>query len=120
MAAKIVNKVYCTSGSYVSLWVEDLAKRGYLEDLIKKQTKGIPDTKLKDLAQDMYLDLLRKPEDKVRQLVRDRLVENFCNRMIKLQLRSCTSGYYKSYRDFSFRNQREPGENELSCPDDFS
>lgn len=115
-----VNKIYCKSGSYVSLWVEDLAKRGYLEELISKQTRGISDTKLNDLAQDLYLDLLRKPEEKVRQIVQDRLVENFCNRMIKLQLRSGNSRYYRSYRDFSFRNQREPGENELSCPDDFS
>lgn len=115
-----IKPVYCKSGSYVSLWVEDLAKRGYLEELIKKQTKGISDTKLSDLAQDLYLDLLRKPEDKVKQIVKDKLVENFCNRMIKLQLRSSNSRYYRSYRDFSFRNQREPGENELSCPDDFS
>lgn len=105
---------------FVRLWVKDLATRGYLEELIRKQTRGISDPKLKDLAQDLYLDLLRKPEEKVRQLIGDNLVENFCNRMIKLQLRSNSSNYFRNYRDFSFRNQREPGENELSCPDDFS
>ena len=109
-----------TYSSFVRLWVQDLATRGYLEELIRKQTRGISDSKLEDLAQDLYLDLLKKPEEQVRQLVRDNLVETFCNRMIKLQLRSNSSTYFRNYRDFSFRNQREPGENELSCPDDFS
>ena len=84
-----------------------------------KQLKPLQEQFRRALYSDWCVPL-SSAEEKVRQLVRDNLVENFCNRMIKLQLRSNSSTYFRNYRDFSFRNQREPGENELSCPDDFS
>lgn len=89
------------STDFVRNWVKDLAEQKYVENLISRQLHGIIRFEHHDLAQLIYLELLRKPEEKVKQLIRDNLVENFINRMIKLQLRSNSSEFYGRYRYFS-------------------
>lgn len=89
------------STDFVRAWVKELAEQKYVENLISRQLHGIIRFEHHDLAQLIYLELLRKPEDKVKQIIRDRLVENYINRMIKLQLRSNSSEFYGKYRYFS-------------------
>ena len=79
--------------------ITEIANQHVIEDIIGNVDKSvIPKQSLKDLAQDIYLDLLTKPEDKIIQLYKKKQLKYFISRMVVNNLHSNTSPYYRTYR----------------------
>lgn len=74
--------------------VNELAKGKVVEKLIAKKT----DEHIYDLAQDIYLDLLEKPEEKLIELYNNNELIYFISAMIRNQVFSSTSNYYRQYK----------------------
>lgn len=73
--------------------VEQIAKDKVVENIISNIDKTEDDT-LKDLAQEILLDLLMKPDDKIIQLYNDNQLQYFITRMVLNSIKSKTSRYY--------------------------
>lgn len=92
--------------------IEELAKQHKIEEIISKITKGSKEDTLNDLANDLYLDLLNKPEDTIQKLYygpdpnpQDKPYKNnqldfFLTRAIINNINSKNSPYYYKYRKF--------------------
>lgn len=78
--------------------IAKLAKEKTVERLIKLYRLSSPYAE--DLAQDIYIELLSKNEDKIRGLVERGEIEWFIRKMIKNNIASTTSPYYKNYEKF--------------------
>lgn len=97
--------------------VERLAKEKKVEEIISKITKGSKEDTLHDLANDIYLDLLTKPELKIQQLYYGKGQDNpdytnnqldyFITRIILNSVNSKTSRYYYIYKKF-LNNDTQP------------
>lgn len=82
--------------------IEYLAKTKYIENFIRKISKGESQFNLDDLAQELYLDLLNKPPDKIEELWKNEELDYFIYRMIANNLYSKTSPYHKLYRNIIY------------------
>lgn len=79
--------------------ITEIAEQHMIEDIIRNVDKSvIPKQSLKDLAQDIYLDLLTKPESKIIQLYEKKQLRYFISRMVTNNLHSNTSPYYRTYK----------------------
>ena len=77
--------------------IEELAKNKVVEEIVNNTAKGsYPDTD--DFINDIYLELLEKPEDKIQQLYEKKQIKFFISRMITNNLFSANSRYYYKYQ----------------------
>lgn len=79
--------------------VERLAKDKVVEMLLSKYT-SFSKPYMKDLVQDIYIELLSKPEWLLMHLTENEEIEYYIRRIIKNQLFSKTSRYYYLYKKF--------------------
>lgn len=84
--------------------IEQLARDKVVEDVIKNVCK-CKDLEMKDLAQDLYLDLLQKPEEKIQKLFNNQQIEFFITKMVQNNYFSTTSPFYTKYRKFKERSE---------------
>ena len=68
------------------------------------QNIGGNDTDLQDLAQDIYLDLLRKDADLMNELWDSRSYNFYITKMVINNVFSKTSPYYEQYKRFKKQN----------------
>lgn len=76
-----------------------IARERWVEQVIKNIAGEIDDT-LKDLAQDLYIDLLSKDEDKVVNLYNSGQLKFFITRMVMNNIRSKNSPYYQVFKRY--------------------
>lgn len=79
--------------------VEHLAKDKVVEHLLSKYT-SMAKPYMNDLVQDIYIELLTKPEWLLMHLTENEEIEYYIRRIIKNQLFSKTSRYYYLYKKF--------------------
>ena len=79
--------------------IETMAKERMIEVIIENvaKTRIEDDPNLADLAQDLYLDLLQKPTEKIQQLSETGQIRWFVTRMVVNNLKSKNSRYYYTY-----------------------
>lgn len=77
-----------------------IARSGIVENLIATMRASVGEDKdnLKDLAQDLYFDLLSKPEELIQSLWESGEYKFYIARMIVNNICSSTSMYDKTYR----------------------
>lgn len=86
--------------------VEQLALNQTIETMVKKLTRRIQlSPNYQDLCQDLYLDLLEKSDDMIVQLYERGELEKFVMKMIKNNIYSYSSRFYKEYRKFSLKTE---------------
>lgn len=85
--------------------VEDLAKKGILEQMIRKATGGVWRPEHKDLTQDLLLELLDMPEEKLLGLYNRNQLPYFLTRIVKNNIHSKTSRFFYRYRKFLLRSR---------------
>lgn len=81
-----------------STQIEKLAKNRIVERLAKGY--GLSTPYLKDLCQDIYIDLLKKDESMINHLCESNEIEFYIRKMIKNNVNSTTSPFYKNYEKF--------------------
>lgn len=96
--------------------VERLAKEGTIRQLIKKEVPYYR-PEHKDLEQDIYIDLLEKPEKKLEVLVSASLLRPYLQRIVKNNIHSKSSRFYYQYRRFNLLNTGEESTAYRECPD---
>lgn len=74
--------------------VSELAKRKFIENIIHKYSLS---SFRDDLAQDLYIDLLSKDEQLIQKLYESNQIEYYIRKMIRLNLNSSTSRFYRNY-----------------------
>lgn len=74
-----------------------IANEKWVEGVIRNIAGEIDDT-LNDLAQDIYVDLLSKDEDKIVRMYNDNQLKFFVTRMVMNNIRSKNSPYYMTYK----------------------
>lgn len=84
--------------------VEKIAREGTLEQMVRTITGGNLRPEHKDLVQDIFLELLEMPEDKVVGLYNRDQINYLLVRIIKNNIQSKTSRFYYRYRKFSLLN----------------
>ncbi len=84
--------------------INQLAEERTVEKLIQKITKRA-DEELKDLAQDIYLNLLEKKEDKIEKIYEKGEMEYFIIGMIQNNVFSKTSPYYTMYKRYNINKE---------------
>ena len=77
--------------------IEQIARDRVIEEIIENITNAPLTDNLKDLAQDLYLDLLEKPQDKIYALYTSGQLRWFLVRMVTNNLLSKNSRYYYTY-----------------------
>lgn len=78
--------------------IEHLATSRVVERLIEDSIKGEQPHNLQDLAQDIYLDLFNKGEDKLLSMYNKGELNYFLYRMIANNVYSVNSPYFKKYK----------------------
>lgn len=76
--------------------IKELAEKGFIEDIILN-IKGEIGMNEKDLAQDLYVSLLEKDEDKIVNLYENGDIRWFVTRMVVNNIKSVTSRFYYQY-----------------------
>ena len=79
--------------------ISSLATKQFVEKLVQKYT-SLNKIYIKDLVQDIYIELLSKPQWLLEHLIEQDELEYYVRRMIKNQLHSRTSKFYYKYRRF--------------------
>lgn len=74
-----------------------------VESVIKNIT-GYNDDTLNDLAQNIYIDLMSKADDKILEMYKNKQIKFFIVKMVKNQIYSTSSNYYFTYRKYKFDN----------------
>lgn len=77
--------------------IEKLAKDKVIEDFILNIT-GVLGEDERDLAQDLYLDLMNKDEELIQKMDGDGSIKYFISRMVTNNIRSKNSRYYYRYK----------------------
>ena len=79
--------------------VEIIAKERLVEQIVSNIAKSADcDDTLKDLSQEIYLDLLSKDEQKIVKLYEDNQIRFFVVRMVANNLFSKNSPYYQVFK----------------------
>lgn len=82
--------------------IASLARKRVIEEIIDNILTGQKKPlNLDDLAQDLYLDLARKPEHKIKMMYENDEIKYFITKMVKLQLNSGNSPYHMKYRRYN-------------------
>ena len=77
--------------------IEEIANKGTLHTLIQN-IGGTTDPDLKDLEQDLYLDLYTKSEKTLQELYEKDQLNFYLARMVTNNIHSSTSRYYTKYK----------------------
>lgn len=77
--------------------IENIAKEKILEELVNNIC-GYIDDDLKDLIQDIYIDLFTKPEQMLLSLSENNQIKFFLTKIILNNVFSRTSRYYTKYK----------------------
>ena len=80
--------------------IETIAKQRMVEQIVSNIAKKDDDT-LKDLCQQIYVDLLQKEEEKIVQLYENGQLRFFIVRMVSNNIFSCNSPYYALFKRYS-------------------
>lgn len=84
--------------------VEQVARKGWIEECIKAVTGGVWRPEHKDLTQDILLELLDLDSRKVINLYEKGQLRYYLMRVVRNNIQSKTSRFYYRYRRFSFLN----------------
>lgn len=84
--------------------VEDVALKGWVEECIKVVTGGVLRPEHKDLAQDIFIELLGLSDDKLKGLYERNQLKYYLMRIVRNNIQSKTSRFYYRYRRYSFLN----------------
>lgn len=79
--------------------IDELAKNKVVEKLVKRYTE-FSNPYLEDLVQDIYISLMEKDASFIQNLYKKNELEFFIMKMIKNNLYSNTSPFYKKYQKF--------------------
>ena len=77
--------------------VEKIAKEGLVESIIRNITKNSKDEDLRDLANDIYLELLEKPENILLCIYERNQIQYYLTRIVLNNVNSKTSRFYYKY-----------------------
>lgn len=80
-----------------------LSKNNVVETLVNKYCFSQALSKspyIKDLAQDIYIELLMKPDDLIVSLYKSNEIEYYLRKIISNNILSTTSPFYSKYRKF--------------------
>lgn len=77
--------------------IADIAKEGTLREIIRN-VGGTKDEDLKDLEQDIYVELLRKDAALLNDLKEKGELKYFLAKIVKNQIYSKSSPYYRTYK----------------------
>lgn len=78
--------------------VDKIAKDKVVEGIIKNVAKDTKDEDLRDLAQDIYLELLEKPENILLCIYERNQIQYYLTRIVLNNVNSKTSRYYYIYK----------------------
>ena len=78
--------------------IEEIAKTGLLRDIIKNIGFTEQKCNLKDLEQDLYVDLLEEPPNNLKELYNNGQLKYYLTRLVLNNIRSKTSQYYYKYK----------------------
>lgn len=86
--------------------MEELCKNKVIEDIVLNINKNAreSDDNIKDLVQDIYVDLLEKSNDLIVSLYNKKQLKYFITRIALNNIYSKTSPYYTKYKDFNNRS----------------
>lgn len=80
--------------------IDELAKNKVVEKLVKRYTEFMNNPYLEDLVQDIYISLMEKDANFISGLYKKNELDYFIMKMIKNNLYSNTSPFYKKYQKF--------------------
>ena len=80
--------------------IDELAKNKVVEKLVKKYTDFTNNPYIWDLIQDIYVSLMEKESIFIQNLYKKKELDYFIIKMIKNNLYSTTSPFYKKYEHF--------------------
>lgn len=87
----------------LNLTKNEIIEKIYREGIVRKHLRiyfGEYEEDLKDLEQDTYVILLKLPEEILNDLLSNNKLENYISAILRRQVRSKTSYYYKKYKEF--------------------
>lgn len=93
--------------------IRRIAKEKLVERLAKKLSLSSPYAK--DLCQDIYVELLRKDEKLIEHLCSTGEIEYYIMKMLKNNVNSTTSPYWKNYEKFRKTTNEIGNETETQC-----
>lgn len=94
--------------------VADLARDKCVEKIIRnmKCCKGEKRRDLQDLAQDIYMALLEKPEDKIIEMYEKQQLNFFITKMVLNNVSSANSPYFINYKQLiNLSDEIDKGDN---------
>lgn len=80
--------------------INELAKNCVVEKLVKRYTDFANNPYIEDLVQDIYVSLMEKDASFISGLYKKKELDYFIMKMIKNNLYSNTSPFYKKYKQF--------------------
>lgn len=84
--------------------IGQLAREKAVEEIIAKVCKSNA-VEMNDLAQDIYLDLLLKDEEKIQKLFDNQQLRFFVTKMVENNYFSVTSPFYSRYKKFLAKSE---------------
>lgn len=84
--------------------VEEVARKGWVEQCIRTVSGGTWRSEYKDLTQDILLELWDMDDKKLKGLWERKQLRYYLMRIVRNNIQSKTSRFYYRYRRFSFLN----------------
>ena len=78
--------------------IERLAKDKVVEEIVGNVAKDTKDEDLKDLTQDIYMELMTKDEELIDKMYENNQIKFFITRMVVNNIMSSTSRFFYKYR----------------------
>ena len=78
--------------------IANIAKSKVLSDIIHNVAKDNNDQDLKDLEQDLYIELLEKDDELIEYMFENNQLNYFLTKMVVNNINSKTSRFYYTYR----------------------
>ena len=97
--------------------IDKLAKNSVVEKLVRKYTDFVNNPYIEDLIQDIYVSLMEKDASFISGLYKKDELEFFIMKMIKNNLYSNTSPFYKKYQQF--REITDSIEGDINYEEDY-
>lgn len=101
---------------------KEIAEKQLVEKIIKNL--GVSPKYRDDLAQEVYIIILEYDRDKITEMYNNKQLNFFLTRIIKNQINSVTSPFYRKYRKFyeltdeNKNNYTHMDDNDDECADD--
>ena len=78
--------------------IYNICKSGQLKSIIQNITKNSEDEDYKDLEQDIYMELLEKPENVLESIYNRGQISYYLTRIVMNNIKSKTSRFYYKYK----------------------